>query len=50
MLKIGTMTFFGEIVGITNKVGERYYFIINSAQVTSLIPASTIEEMEQETE
>ncbi len=43
MKKIGDLTKWGIIKGITNKDGERYYFIINKYNHTSLMPADIVE-------
>lgn len=44
LVVIGTKTVFGKVVGITNRGGERYYFLINKHGDVSLMPATLIEE------
>jgi hypothetical protein len=41
MIPIGTVTPFGEVVGII-WLGERYYFLVKNG-VVSLLPADTVE-------
>jgi hypothetical protein len=44
LIKLGTKTFFGKVVGVTNRGGERYYFLINKKGDVLLMPAILIEE------
>lgn len=43
IILIGTETRWGKVVAI-GWVGERYYWIINEHQITSMMPASVVEE------
>ena len=44
MLKLGSKTKYGKVVGVTFTGGERYYFLMGKGGTISLLPADVLEE------
>lgn len=43
VLMIGTETPWGEIVGVSIRDGERFYFLLDADKTVSLMPADVVE-------